>query len=262
MSKRFWVCVIFCSTFLAAGCASLPLPSVFASSFAPEDALPPDDELEQEATELVAMLRHDLGALRARERDRNALYTPPPAQKREKRNATGSQPSLADTAMFNPEALNRRVMSNISLMMPVLGVRSSDLTDSWGNSRDGGRRRHRGIDIFAPKGTAVVAVTDGYVSYIGEQPKGGRCMWLVTEDDLSFYYAHLDRWAPGLYEGMEVKAGDILGYVGNTGNARSTPSHLHFAVHNDGDAVNPYSLLKFGMLSKGTLSGGFSRGTR
>jgi murein DD-endopeptidase MepM/ murein hydrolase activator NlpD len=127
--------------------------------------------------------------------------------------------------------------------MPVVGVRTGELYDSWGNPRDGGRRKHRGIDIFAPKGTPLVAVADGIISYIGEQPKGGNCLWLTTEDGTSFYYAHLDRWAAGLYEGIEVKSGDLLGYVGNTGNAISTPPHLHFGISDNDEMVNPYPVL-------------------
>jgi murein DD-endopeptidase MepM/ murein hydrolase activator NlpD len=134
-------------------------------------------------------------------------------------------------------------LQGTALLMPVVGVRPHDLYNSWGDSRDGGRRRHKGIDIFAPKGTGVVAVSDGIVSYIGEQPKGGLCLWLTTEDGRSFYYAHLDRWAAGLFEGLEVRKGELLGYVGNTGNAKTTPPHLHFAVNDNDEMVNPYPIL-------------------
>ncbi len=89
----------------------------------------------------------------------------------------------------------------------------------------------------------MVAVADGIISYIGDQPKGGHCLWLTTESGASFYYAHLDRWAPGLYEGMEVQSGDLLGFVGNTGNALHTPSHLHFGINQNDEMVNPYPLL-------------------
>ena len=97
--------------------------------------------------------------------------------------------------------------------------------------------------LSALRGTEVVAVTDGIVSYIGDQKLGGHCIWLTTENGASFYYAHLDRWAPGLYEGMEVQAGDLVGFVGNTGNAKYTPSHLHFGVNSSDEMVNPFPLL-------------------
>ena len=86
-------------------------------------------------------------------------------------------------------------------------------------------------------------MADGIVSYIGDQKLGGHCIWLTTENGASFYYAHLDRWAPGLYEGMEVQAGDLVGFVGNTGNAKYTPSHLHFSVNESDEMVNPFPLL-------------------
>jgi murein DD-endopeptidase MepM/ murein hydrolase activator NlpD len=89
-----------------------------------------------------------------------------------------------------------------------------------------------------------VAVADGIISYIGDQRLGGHCVWLTTENGAAFYYAHLERWAPGLYEGMEVQSGDLLGYVGNSGNAKSTPAHLHFGVNESDEMVNPYPLLK------------------
>ena len=71
----------------------------------------------------------------------------------------------------------------------------------------------------------------------------GLCLWLSTQNGTSFYYAHLDRWAAGLFEGMEVRSGDLLGYVGNTGNAKTTPSHLHFGVNDNDEMVNPYPIL-------------------
>jgi murein DD-endopeptidase MepM/ murein hydrolase activator NlpD len=258
--RRNWVGVISFAALMAGGCASLPLSLPLASHSGSETTeseqivpLASDVEIDEEFTELVATLRKDLTAARSRDRERLAVYTPPTQQKGR---------SSAAPAFPTADAFSRRTISNYSLIMPVLGVEPNDLRDTWGASRDGGRRRHRGIDIFAPRGTAVVAVADGFVSYVGEQPKGGRCLWLATEEGLSFYYAHLDRWASGLYEGMEVKAGQILGYVGNTGNARSTPSHLHLAVHDDEDAVNPFPLLKYGVVSRGVLQGGFTRATR
>jgi murein DD-endopeptidase MepM/ murein hydrolase activator NlpD len=144
--------------------------------------------------------------------------------------------------------------------MPVVGLSPWDIDDNFGDPRDGGRRRHRGIDLFAPRGTELVAVTDGTITYIGEQPKAGRCLWLVTDAGVAFFYAHLDHWASGIYEGMPVKSGALLGYVGNTGNAAHTASHLHFAVLEDDDAVNPYPLLRQALrTAKATpaLTGGF-----
>lgn len=186
-----------------------------------------DDDWEQ----LNAQLRSDLSRYNSREVARKPTMTP---------NATTSKArdkAFADRAqaLFAP-------IGKSSLRIPVVGVVARDLSDSWHDPREGGRQ-HKGIDIFARRGTEVVAVADGIISYIGEQHLGGRCLWLTTESGTAFYYAHLDRWAAGLYEGMEVQSGDLLGYVGNTGNAAHTPSHLHFGINQNDDMVDPYPLL-------------------
>jgi murein DD-endopeptidase MepM/ murein hydrolase activator NlpD len=189
-------------------------------------ATPHDDE---DLSQLIAQLRADLN----RSNKREAARQPAPA--------TAASQVARDTA-FADKA--RALFAPLAaLRMPVVGIRVRDLYNSWGDPRDGGRRAHRGIDIFAPRGTPIVAVTDGIISYIGDQPKGGHCLWLTTESGTSFYYAHLDRWAPGIYEGMEVLSGDLLGFVGNTGNAQTTPPHLHFAVNQNDEMVNPFPIL-------------------
>jgi murein DD-endopeptidase MepM/ murein hydrolase activator NlpD len=187
-----------------------------------------DDDFAQ----LVAQMRADL----TRHNSRAAVRTPTTTATVETKKERDTAFAERAKALFAP-------LSKGTLAMPVVGVQPFDLSNSWGASRDGGRRKHRGIDIFAPKGTGVVAVADGIISYIGEQPKGGQCLWLTTENGASFYYAHLDRWAAGLYEGMEVRTGDLLGYVGNTGNAKYTPPHLHFGINENDEMVNPYPIL-------------------
>lgn len=188
---------------------------------------------EDDFSHLVAQLRSDLNRQLKREADRLPRSTSAQQGTRPQRDTAFAEKALA---LFAP-------LSGTALQMPVVGIRSVNLYDSWGDPRDGGRRPHRGIDIFAPRGTAVIAVTDGIISYIGNQPKGGHCLWLTTESGTSFYYAHLDRWAAGLYEGMEVQRGEILGYVGNTGNALTTPPHLHFGVNQNDEMVNPFPIL-------------------
>lgn len=187
---------------------------------------------DDDFSELIAQLSSDLNRFNGRQVEKKPALTARAETKKERDKEFASRAN----ALFAP-------LQGLSLYMPVVGVLPHDLSNSWGADRDGGRRRHKGIDIFAPKGTGIVAVADGIISYIGEQPKGGLCLWLTTEDGRSFYYAHLDRWAPGLFEGMEVRSGDLLGYVGNTGNARTTPPHLHFAVNDNDQMVNPYPIL-------------------
>jgi murein DD-endopeptidase MepM/ murein hydrolase activator NlpD len=209
-----------------------------------------DDDFSQ----LIAQLSTDLNRYKSREVERvPTVTTVAPTKKERDREFAAHAREL-----FAP-------LNGTSLDMPVVGVRPYDLSDSWGDPRDGGKRKHRGIDIFAPKGTPVVAVSDGIVSFIGDQPKGGHCLWLTTEGGASFYYAHLDRWASGLYEGQEVRSGDLLGYVGNTGNAKTTPSHLHFAVNENDEMVNPYPILTKAMVVRQahvSVELGGSMGTR
>jgi len=220
--------ILVLSSFLLAGCATTV--SVNTPSAAPAHLAASSEE--DDFSQLIAQLRLDLNRSKSRE-----LAAPKNAAKG---HATSDKPNREFAARAKALFAN---IESITLMMPVVGVRVTDLYNSWGDSRDGGRRRHRGIDIFANKGTPIVAVSDGIVSYIGVQPKGGNCLWLTTENGSSFYYAHLDRWAPGLYEGMQVTSGDLLGYVGNTGNALTTPAHLHFGINSNDEMVNPYPLL-------------------
>jgi len=214
---------------LLAGCASLPFDRPAKPEPSPVVSLPSDDD---DWSQVVAQLRADLNRYNSREVARKPTIAPSTSSTQQR----NKEFSDRATALFTP-------LSATALRMPVVGVRNRDLSDSWHDPRDGGTRLHKGIDIFAPKGTEIVAVVDGIISYIGDQPKGGHCLWLTTENGSSFYYAHLDRWAAGLYEGMEVQAGDLLGYVGNTGNAKYTPSHLHFGVNQNDEMVNPYPLL-------------------
>lgn len=121
---------------------------------------------------------------------------------------------------------------------PVSGKGNAAIMSFWGMERDGGKRSHEGIDIFAAKGTPVVAVTDGYISYTGEKGLGGKQVWLRDGAfGKSLYYAHLDSIA--VAAGTTVKTGDVLGYVGNTGNAKFTPPHLHFGIYTGYGAIDP-----------------------
>jgi murein DD-endopeptidase MepM/ murein hydrolase activator NlpD len=125
------------------------------------------------------------------------------------------------------------------LRFPVVGRTSSAILSAFGVDRDGGRRLHRGVDIFAPRGTPVIAGADGVAVWVGESGRGGKVVWLELDGGHNLYYAHLD--AQAVEEGQAVRAGDVVGWVGNTGNARTTPPHLHFGVYLDvRDAVDPY----------------------
>lgn len=124
-----------------------------------------------------------------------------------------------------------------SLAYPVAGKRSN-VGSFWGAVRDGGRRKHEGIDIFAKKGTPVVALTDGVISHKGSSPRGGKVLWLKSSrHQWSAYYAHLDKQF--VKQGQFVRKGQVIGTVGNTGNARYTPAHLHFGMYKVNGPMNP-----------------------
>jgi len=128
------------------------------------------------------------------------------------------------------------------LVMPVAGVRWEELKDSFGDPRSGGRR-HQGVDIFAPRWTEVLATTYGTLTSIGNGGRAGLSLWLVGRDGRSYFYGHLQAWARRIYEGLRVEPGELIGYVGNSGNASGSPTYLHFEVHERGRAVNPRPVL-------------------
>ncbi|SDS27145.1 M23 family metallopeptidase [Gramella sp. MAR_2010_147] len=131
-----------------------------------------------------------------------------------------------------------KIKKSPTYLFPVLNGANADIGSYWGDMRDGGRRDHKGIDIFAKKGTPVIAPTSGRVGYTGEKGLGGKQVWLRdSKRKQSLYYAHLDSIIPDL---GRVNPGDTLGFVGNTGNAKTTPPHLHFGIYrrNEG-AIDP-----------------------
>jgi len=127
---------------------------------------------------------------------------------------------------------------------PVSGAANKNIQSYWGATRDGGKRSHEGVDIFAERGTPILAVTDGRISSTGNRGLGGKQVWL--RDGIfgsSIYYAHLDSIATS--SGKRVKRGDTLGFVGNTGNAKTTAPHLHFGIYKGySGAINPLPFIK------------------
>jgi len=129
-----------------------------------------------------------------------------------------------------------------TLPVPVAGVKPRNLEDTWGAVRSGGRM-HEGIDIFARQGTPVYSTTHGIVVKVGQNRLGGNVVSVLGPGRQVHYYAHFERIAP-IQAGDVVRSGDLLGYVGNTGNARATPSHLHYGIYLPGGrATNPFPLL-------------------
>lgn len=140
-----------------------------------------------------------------------------------------------------------------SLLFPVANGDSARLADSFNADRDGGARKHRAIDIMAPKGTPVLAVADGRILRLTNTSKGGISIYAADlEEQFVYYYAHLDRYHPSLYTGRPLLRGDTLGFVGTTGNAPKDAPHLHFQLMRmppdrkfwNGEPINPYPLLR------------------
>jgi len=139
--------------------------------------------------------------------------------------------------LFRTAAYRLSISIGPSIGFPV-SYSKANIGSYWGDDRDGGKRSHEGVDIFAPKRTPAIAAADGYITGVREGGLGGKTIWLRPEGkSYTLYYAHLDQQL--VREGQTVKKGDTVGLVGNTGNAKYTPSHLHFGVYTYGGAVDP-----------------------
>jgi len=158
--------------------------------------------------------------------------------------AVASDPSVAAPAA-GPVLSSR-------LLIPVSGVDPADLVDTYAQARGEGRR-HDAIDIVAPRGTPVVAVADGSVLKLFLSERGGIALYqLALDGHTIYYYAHLDRYAEGIADGSGLRQGDVIGYVGDSGNAGAGNYHLHFEITTTADASrywggtpqNPYPLLR------------------
>ena len=127
------------------------------------------------------------------------------------------------------------------IAMPLTEVSKKQIANTWHAPR--GDRQHEGQDIFAPRGTPVLSATEGYIVNIGENNLGGQTVSVIGAGGRTYYYAHLDSYAPHINEGDYVTKQTLLGYVGTTGNAVGTPPHLHFGVYAPGGAMDPLPLL-------------------
>ena len=167
-----------------------------------------------------------------------APVSPPPAA------AVPSTPVMSANSL---EDLRMR-----SLTLPVQGIDRSKLHSNFDEMR-GGTRKHEALDILAPRNTPVLAVEDGKIARLFLSDAGGITIYQYDPSmTFVYYYAHLERYASGLKEGQPVSKGDVIGYVGTTGNAPRDTPHLHFAIFRmtddkkwwQGTAIDPYSVLK------------------
>ena len=148
--------------------------------------------------------------------------------------------------LTDSERLERR-----GLVMPIARLKVNDIQDTFNDTR-GGTRKHEAPDILSPRGTPVVAVDDGVVKKLFLSQQGGLTVYQFDREEIyCYYYAHLDRYAEGLREGMFLRRGDRIGYVGTTGNAPANTPHLHLAIFRlgpernwwQGTPINPYPIL-------------------
>jgi len=156
----------------------------------------------------------------------------------------GSTPTISAAP---PEALTHRKFE-----IPVEGVKPEQLVRSY-DERRSGARSHEALDILAPRNTPVKAIEDGTVARLFESKAGGTTIYQFDPtEQFCYYYAHLERYADGLREGDKVKRGQVIGYVGTTGNAPKNTPHLHFAVFKltadkhwwEGTPIDPYDILR------------------
>ena len=179
-----------------------------------------------------------------------ALADPASAQSRRLLGVPAAQ--ARSLAVATTGAATPRSADDGTLLVPVEGIRREQLHDTYNQSRSEGRTHHA-IDIHAPRGTPVLAVTDATVLKLHRGSRGGIAVYLLDDDGRTrYYYAHLDAYAQGLHEGQRVQRGEVIGYVGDTGNAQPGDYHLHFsiAILDDADHwwegrnLNPYDVLR------------------
>lgn len=168
--------------------------------------------------------------------------TPPPA--------TADSAPPAPAPPISSDA-HTAIAANASLLIPVAGIKPEQLQDTYTQSRSEGRT-HNAIDIIAARNTPIVAAADGQIIKLFNSERGGITLYqLGTDNRTVYYYAHLERYADGITENRFARRGEIIGYVGDSGNAGRDNCHLHFSIwlvtdpkrYWDGENVNPYPLL-------------------
>jgi peptidoglycan LD-endopeptidase LytH len=182
----------------------------------------------------------------------DTLLSPPPFPSPTIVEATPTpEPSTSSELPLPQNPVENTFVGTINLIIPVAGVRPDQLLDTFDDARSEGRV-HDAIDIPAPAGTPVLAAADGQLLKLFQSDRGGTTIYQLSSDKkLVFYYAHLQQYAPNLTEGMMVRQGQVIAYVGDTGNAVPGNYHLHFSIavvadpkrYWEGSNINPYPLL-------------------
>lgn len=225
----------------------------------PVDVTPPLDEISYVAAEQAFALGYRFDVIRGQKIEVRAefqsrrpsrlfldLFRAPKSPDREEERVASAAPEEARIEFeprrdgryivrIQPELLRGgrcrvRITKTAALTFPVAGRDTRSIQSGFGEERDGGRRTHHGVDVFAPRHTPVLAAADAVVRFVGENRLGGNVIWLSDAPrSMNYYYAHLQ--TQEVEQGSRVKRGDRIGTVGNTGNARTTPPHLHFGIY-------------------------------
>jgi murein DD-endopeptidase MepM/ murein hydrolase activator NlpD len=173
-----------------------------------------------------------------------------PDMRRSRLSATPLDPPMAEVPNTASRKLLEQHLTERRLIIPVRGVHAEDLRDDFNETRGG--HRHEALDILAPRGTPVLAADDGSVVKLFLSKPGGLTVYEFDDSQTyCYYYAHLDRYGPGLKQGTPLRKGDVLGYVGSSGNASPDGPHLHFAIFMlgperrwwEGTPIDPYGFL-------------------
>ena len=184
-----------------------------------------------------------------------AVASPPPAKVQVKPSLKETPPAVTAPEASTTPAISVNPFADLrqrNLTLPVQGIKKEELRNTFNEAR-GGTRRHEAIDVLAPRNTPVLAVEDGKIAKLFVSQAGGITIYQFDpSEEYVYYYAHLERYADGLEQGDKVKRGEVIGYVGTTGNAPRDTPHLHFAIFKmtdekrwwEGSAIDPYSVLR------------------
>ena len=181
-----------------------------------------------------------------------AVPPPPPESVSTVPHRSESAGAIADTVL-RPLARSDLDALSAELIIPVPGVKASELRDTFHEPRGGGTRIHEALDILAPRGTPVLSASAGRVLKLHNSKDGGLMVYAADASDrFVLLYAHLDHYADGMQDGLPLRQGEVIGYVGTTGNAPPNTPHLHFAIAHPtdvklwwtGEAIDPRPLLQ------------------
>lgn len=233
---------------------NLEPPKDIVKTQAPKDTAPKDSAAPAPATAPKVVAAPESTEAKTAETNPEPVVTVQPLGTPAHPATDGEASSAATNAPPAASLVNEADIATLKvrdLLIPVQGVTQNHLRDTFDDGRSEGRQ-HQALDIMAAGGTPVLAAADGKVAKLFQSEKGGITLYEADSSGLYYYYyAHLQSYAEGIAEGKELKRGDVIAYVGDTGNAGAGNFHLHFAISkptapgkwSGGQAINPYPLL-------------------